>query len=220
MIITEQKKMDEIVEKLAPFKKVLVVGCGHCATVCQTGGEDQVKQMVEKLKEAKGSSGMVVDSAIIEEPCDVRIFRRDSKKFKKEFEGADVILPMSCGVGVQTIAQVTGKAVVPALNTLFLGQVERIGKFEEMCRACGNCILDQTGGICPITRCAKGLLNGPCGGMSKGKCEVNNYTKDCGWVLIYNKLKEQGRLDQFKQYRQPRDYALSGYPRSVDTRAA
>lgn len=220
MIITEQKKLEELLDELAPYKNVLVVGCGHCATVCQTGGEDQVKEIVGKLKEAKGSSGMVVTAALVEEPCDVRILKRDSKKFKKEFENADAILTMCCGVGTQTIAGAMNKVVVPALNTLFLGEVERIGKFEEMCRACGNCILEETGGICPITRCAKGLLNGPCGGMSKGKCEVKNYTKDCGWVLIYNKLKEQGRLDKFRQYREPRDYSLSSYPRSVDTRAA
>lgn len=219
MIITEQKKFEQILEKLSPYSKVLILGCGHCATVCQTGGEDQVKEMAQKLKEAKGSSGMVVDTAIVEEPCDVRILKRDSKKVKKEFDGADVILTMCCGVGTQTVAATMNKVVVPALNTLFLGEVERIGKFEEMCRACGNCILDETGGICPITRCAKGLMNGPCGGMSKGKCEVKNYTRDCGWVLIYNKLKEQGRLDKFREYRPPRDYSLSGYPRSIDTRA-
>jgi ferredoxin len=219
MIITEQKKFEEILDKLAPYKKVLVLGCGHCATVCQTGGEDQVKAMAQKLKEAKASSGMTVETAIVEEPCDVRILKRDSKKAKKEFDSADVILTMCCGVGTQTVGGTMNKVVVPALNTLFIGEVERIGKFEEMCRACGNCILEETGGICPITRCAKGLMNGPCGGMSKGKCEVKNYTKDCGWVLIYNKLKEQGRLDKFRQYRQPRDYSLSSYPRSVDTRA-
>ncbi|WXG43322.1 MAG: methylenetetrahydrofolate reductase C-terminal domain-containing protein [Promethearchaeati archaeon SRVP18_Atabeyarchaeia-1] len=219
MIITEQKKFEEVVEKLAPFKKVLVVGCGHCATVCQTGGEDQAKAMVSKLKESKGPTGMMVNMAVVEEPCDIRILKRDMKKAKKEFDEADAILAMACGVGSQTLATVVNKPVVPALNTLFLGQVERIGKFEEMCRACGNCILADTGGVCPITRCAKGLMNGPCGGMSKGKCEVNNYTKDCGWVLIYNRLKDQGRLDLFRQYRPPRDYALSGYPRSVDTRA-
>jgi ferredoxin len=200
MIITKKKPDEEIEEMTRPFEKLFVVGCGTCSTSCQTGGEDQVAEMVEKLGDK------AIGSAMVEEPCDLRIDRRDLKKHRDAIKEADAIMVMSCGVGVQTVGDYSGKIVLPASDTVFIGETERIGKFYDRCKACGECILDETGGICPITRCPKSLLNGPCGGQVEGKCEVGEYEDDCAWVLIWKRLKEQDRLDLFMKFRPPRDY--------------
>ncbi|MEM2112131.1 MAG: methylenetetrahydrofolate reductase C-terminal domain-containing protein [Candidatus Bathyarchaeia archaeon] len=213
MIITEQKPMEEILRMLNSFQKIFIIGCGTCSTVCQTGGEEQVKHMAEKLKqEGKEIPGMVV----VESPCDARILKRDTRKVKNELEKSDAILCMTCGAGVQDIVEHLGKISVPALNTKFLGMIERIGEFYERCRACGECILYETGGICPIVRCPKGMQNGPCGGMFDSKCEVEKYQRDCAWVLIYNRLKELGMLELYKSYKPPRDNSkLNVQPREI-----
>jgi len=202
MIITKQKSMEKIIEMLEPFHKVFIVGCGTCSTSCMTGGEDQVIEMAEKLGDR------VLGSKVVEDPCDIRLDRRDLREYKEQIKDADAILVMSCGVGVQTIGDYADKVVIPALDTLFIGETERLGKFHDRCKACGECILDETGGVCPLTRCAKGLLNGPCGGQVNGKCEVGNYEEDCAWVQIYDRLKEQDRLELFTKFRPPRDYSV------------
>ena len=213
MIITQQKPLEEILKMLEPFSKVFIIGCGTCSTVCQTGGEEQVEQMAETLKkEGKEVTGSVV----VEAPCDARLLRRDTRKMKKAIEESEALLCMTCGAGVQDIVQHLKKISVPALNTKFLGQIERIGEFYERCRACGECILYETGGICPVVRCPKGMMNGPCGGMFEGKCEVGGYQRDCAWVLIYNRLKELGMLDLYKSYKPPRDNSqLNIQPREI-----
>ena len=188
MIVTKQKDPQKIDEMMKPFKKIFVVGCGSCATSCQTGGEEQVNAIKQKYKDK------IIGTAMIEEPCDLRLNRRDLKEHRSKIKEADAILVMSCGSGVQTVGDYTNKIVLPALDTLFIGETERLGKFQETCQACGECILDETGGVCPITRCAKSLLNGPCGGQVKGKCEVGKYENDCAWVNIWKKLKDQNRL--------------------------
>ncbi len=210
MIITEAKPLEEVAEMLKGFKRVFVVGCGTCATTCQTGGEEQVKQMVEKLKEMGKE---VVGWVVVETPCDVRVARRDLRK--TNYKEADVLLCLCCGAGVQTLCELTGKICVPGLNTKFIGETERIGRFYERCRACGDCILFYTGGICPVTRCAKGLMNGPCGGQADGKCEVGGWKKDCAWVLIYKRLKELGMLDVFMRERPPLKHSLKAGPQEV-----
>jgi len=213
LIITQQKPLEEILKMLEPFSKVFIIGCGTCSTVCQTGGEEQVEQMAETLKkEGKEITGSVV----VEAPCDARLLRRDTRKMKKAIEESEALLCMTCGAGVQDIVQHLKKISVPALNTKFLGQIERIGEFYERCRACGECILYETGGICPVVRCPKGMMNGPCGGMFEGKCEVGGYQRDCAWVLIYNRLKELGMLDLYKSYKPPRDNSqLNIQPREI-----
>jgi hypothetical protein len=195
------------------FKKVFIIGCGTCSTVCQTGGEEQVKEMAEKLREkGKNITGVVV----VESPCDARILRRDTRKMKGEIERSDVVLCMTCGAGVQDIVEHLKKISVPSLNTKFLGQIERIGEFYERCRACGECILYETGGICPVVRCPKGMMNGPCGGTYEGKCEVGEYQQDCAWILIFNRLKEIGMLDLYSSYKPPRDNSqLNIQPREI-----
>ncbi len=214
MIITENKKFEEILEALNGFKKIIIVGCGLCATACQTGGEEQVKQMVGQLKEIW--DGEVLNTLVVESVCDVRLSKRDLKKMKEDVENADGFLVMSCGIGCQTIADIANKPVIPSNNTMFIGQTERIGLYHEYCKACGDCILAFTGGVCPITRCAKGLLNGPCGGVVDGKCEVGNYKNDCAWILIYNRLKTLNRLDLYKKFRTPKDYTIANNPRNIN----
>ncbi len=135
----------------------------------------------------------------------MRLTRRDLRSSKEVIAGSDAVLVMNCGAGVQTIADHTGKVVLPALETMFIGSTERIGRFFDRCRACQDCILDETGGVCPITRCPKSLMNGPCGGQVEGKCEVGEYKNDCAWILIWKNLTEQDRLDLFTKFRPPRD---------------
>lgn len=200
MIITKQKPIEKIMEMTEPFGKLFVVGCGKCATVCQTGGETEVHAMVEKL------SNKISGFAVVEEPCDLRLTKRDLRKHKEAIADSDAILVMNCGVGVQTVAEYTGKIALPALDTMFIGMTERIGRYFERCKACQDCILDETGGICPIARCPKSLLNGPCGGQVEGKCEVGEYEEDCAWILIWKSLKEQDRLEEYTKFRPPRNH--------------
>ena len=209
MIITKQKTEEEIADMTAPFKKLFIIGCGLCATSCQTGGEEQVAEMVERL------GGKVVGSAMVEEPCDLRLDRRDLKEHRDAIKDAGAILVMSCGAGVQTVGEYSSQVVLPALDTLFIGETKRIGQFYDTCKACGECILDETGGICPVTRCPKSLLNGPCGGQVEGMCEVGEYKRDCAWVLIWKALKEQDRLELFTTFRPPRDHSKKALLREL-----
>ena len=141
--------------------------------------------------------------------------KRELKALKDS--GAEAIVGMSCGDGVQTVADNVQLPVYPANNTLFLGQVERVGMFHEYCRMCGDCLLGSTGGVCPITKCAKSLVNGPCGGQKNGKCEVNP-ENDCAWILIYKRLEAIGQLDKLTQRRPDKDYAATAYPRHLNLR--
>ena len=209
MIITEKKTLEEVKESLKTSKKVFILGCGTCATLAQTGGEEQVKEMAQLLSDKE-----IVGTVVAETPCDKRLLKRDIRPVSEAINAADTVLVLSCGVGVQTLAELTGKIVIPGLNTKFLGMTERIGEFYQRCRACGDCILDETGGICPISRCPKGLLNGPCAGHMDGKCEVDR-EKDCVWVLIYKRMKDLGQLDKFREFRKPRNYQISTAPQQI-----
>ncbi|RLI45951.1 5,10-methylenetetrahydrofolate reductase [Candidatus Bathyarchaeota archaeon] len=209
MIMTEKKPIEEIKESLTNSKKVFILGCGTCATLAQTGGEEQVKEMAKLLSDKE-----IVGTAVFETPCDKRLLKRDLRAISAPLNTADTVLMLSCGVGVQTLVDLTGKIVIPGLNTKFIGMTEHIGEFYQRCRACGDCILDETGGICPITRCPKGLLNGPCAGHMNEKCEVDR-EKDCAWVLIYKRMKDIGQLDKFRAFRKPRNYQISTSPQQI-----
>ena len=211
MILTTQKPFEEIRKLVEPYKSLLVVGCGTCATESQTGGEPQVKEMAEKLHE-----GRSVETLMIETPCDERIVRKEWRSFKEKEKSVDALLVLSCGAGVQTLVETVGLPSYPGLNTHFIGKVERIGLAYERCRACGDCKLGVTAGVCPVTLCAKGLMNGPCGGMINGKCEVKGYVRDCAWHTIWKRLQEQGRLDLFRVTQPARQYGLEAYPRGID----
>jgi hypothetical protein len=166
------------------------------------GGEPQIEEMAAKLKE----HGKTVTGSVIGEPgCHVLGLRKQFREHREEIDAADALLILSCGTGAQTAAQVSEKPVHSATNTLFLGCVKRFGQFAELCSACGECTLERTGNICSVTRCAKGLQNGPCGGTTAdGKCEVNPET-DCAWLLIYNELAEQGKVGALSEYVAPKE---------------
>lgn len=205
MIISEQKPFEEILRFLEGEEKVFIVGCELCATLCQTGGEPQVKEMKARLEEA----GKVITGWIILNPaCHILEAKRGFREKKEAVNSADSLLVMACGNGVQAVMEASNKLVHPALNTVFLGAIKRFGQYEERCSLCGECLLDITGGICPLTRCSKGLLNGPCGGAKNGKCEVDP-EKDCAWELIYKRLGDIGKLNRMREIQPPKDYSKS-----------
>lgn len=212
MIISEKKPFDEILEYLKDSKKVIITGCSLCASTCKVGGEEEVLEMKAKLEE---NGKEVLGYKILDPSCNLLKTRKDLKGLKDELKEADAILSLACGDGTQTVAKLVKNSVYPGNNTMFIGEVERVGQYSEACRACGSCQLGWTGGICPVTICAKGLLNGPCGGARDGKCEVDP-ENDCAWILIYEKLKEQGKLDNLLEIREPRDYQVSYHPRKID----
>ena len=209
MIITQKKPVEELLAMLEGVTKVAIVGCSSCATSCQTGGEKEVQEMKEFL-EANGKE--VVGTVMPGECCHKLLVKKDLKALKDS--GAEAIVGMACGDGVQTVADNVQLPVYPSNNTMFLGQVERVGMFNEYCRMCGDCVLGSTGGICPITKCAKSLVNGPCGGQKNGKCEVNP-ENDCAWIKIYKRLEEIGQLDKLGHTREDKGYAKFSYPRTI-----
>ena len=210
--ITAQKPFEELSEALSGAERIYVVGCGTCATMLHTGGKPEVLDMKEKLEAAgkKVTGWMVIPTA-----CD-ELSRDALGESAKKIEQADVILAMTCAFGVQTIALYTKKPVYPALNTLFVGKEEIPGHFTEVCMQCGNCILAKTAGMCPLVRCAKSLLNGPCGGSVGGKCEVSPDIP-CAWQVIYDRLAALGQLDKLEEIVPIRDWSTSreGGPRTI-----
>ena len=168
MIITQKKPIEELLDMLGDAKTVALVGCGSCATVCATGGEREIEQLSQVLH----GHGMKVVATAISEYCCMHLKTRTVLK-PVIAANPDAVVAMSCGDGVQVIAQYCNCPVYPSNNTLFLGESVRLGLFQEACHLCGDCVLGRTGGICPISRCAKSLVNGPCGGSKNGRCEVN-----------------------------------------------
>ena len=210
MVISDKKPIQEILGFLEGSEKVVLVGCNQCAATCKTGGEPELQAMKEEL-EANGKT--VLGCKVIDPCCNLLQCKKDLKAVKEELKEADAILSLACGDGTQTIVKNTkSMPVYPANNTLFIGEVERVGQFEEACKACGECELGWTGGICPVTMCAKGLINGACGGAKNGKCEVDP-ENDCAWVKIYERLKALGQLDNLIEVRDPKDYSKQLNPR-------
>lgn len=205
--ITKQKALGEIEKMLEGDSRVFLVGCGTCATMCRTGGKDEVLGMSKRLA---GLGKTVTGSVVVPTVCDAQD-REAVSENAEAIRQADCILVMACAYGVQTMALHTEKPVYPALDTLFMGQEMSPGVFSEICVQCGECVLSWTGGICPITACPKGLLNGPCGGAKKGKCEVSP-ARDCAWESIYEQLRRDGRLDRLKKRRAPRNFNASTRP--------
>ena len=201
MIITKKKDFNEILSKLNKSDKVFIVGCGSCATKCNTGSLKAAEDMSEKLKT---NNIEVSDFCILDTACDIRIARKDLLKNEK-FKNSNIVLCLTCGAGVQSVEKITDKKIIAGLDGIFVGTTERIGVYNNFCSTCGQCIIDKTAGICVVTRCSKGLINGPCGGAINGKCEVNQEL-DCAWVLVYNKLNKLGQLDKLKNlYTPPRN---------------
>ena len=214
MIVTKPRDWARIRDNLAELgaKKVFLMGCGECATVSHTGGQEEVLKAKLAL-EAAGYS--VTGWAVGAVTCHSGGVKLDMRKHKGEVEQADAVLVLSCGAGVQTVADAVKKPVFPGLESAFLGNVVRHGVFEERCQMCGDCVLDKTAGICPVTTCPKGLLNGPCGGMWNGMCEVLT-DRECAHVRIRRRLAEQGR--GAKGVIPPKDYSVKRGPGQVDAR--
>ncbi len=206
MIITKQKEPDKILEMLRGAQKVFLIGCGDCATTCKTGGEEEVVAMADFLR-AHGKT--VTGTVVPEVTCVSAQLKTALAKHRKALKESEAVLVLACGSGVQCVKEAdrAGLDVLPGCDSLYAARVDDKKNFEWVCRMCGECLLDVTEAICPVTRCAKGMLNGPCGGQNEGKCEVDP-ERDCVWVLIYNRLKEKGRLDRFKQRRAPKNHAV------------
>jgi ferredoxin len=213
MIVTEQKPLEEILNILKGYNKIFLVGCGECAATCKTGGEPELSNMKARLeREGKIIVGMCIPDA----PCVASQIKTELAKNIKNLHQAEAVLVLACGLGAQSVKDNdrTGIMVFPACNTLFGAVVDAQGNFLEKCSLCGECVLDITGGICPITLCAKGLLNGPCGGMDKGKCEVDK-DKDCAWVLIYKELDKKQKLTALKEIQRPKDFKKTIKPHKL-----
>lgn len=206
MITAERKPFDEIYKVVRKHKRVLVLGCGSCVTVCMAGGEKDVEILASQIRLAAKEKGdsIDVDEHTITRQCDREFFDQETKK---KIEGADLTISIACGVGVQFCIECFRDAVVsPGLNTRFYGATVEQGVWEERCGGCGRCILESTGGVCPVVRCAKNLLNGPCGGSQDGRCEVDAET-DCAWQLIHDRMALLGRSDELESIMAPKDWS-------------
>ncbi|MGE0087257.1 MAG: methylenetetrahydrofolate reductase C-terminal domain-containing protein [Desulfococcaceae bacterium] len=214
MIVGEQKPLEEIWEMIKGHKKVLVFGCNTCVAVCQQGGnkEAEILASLLRMKATQEGANIEITNSGIERQCEHEFF----EKAESEIQGAEAVLSTACGIGVQFMAEKYAKPIYPGLNTTFLGAVEKFGVYTERCQACGQCILGQTAGICPIARCAKRLLNGPCGGSTKGSCEINKDVP-CAWQLIVDRLKLLGKIDEYEKLAPIKDWSKdrAGGPRKL-----
>jgi ferredoxin len=215
MVIGERKPFEEISRMLEGHKKVLVLGCGGCVTVCLTGGHDEVRVLSSQLRMARDKQGDPIEivEKTVERQCDPEYV----EEVHTIVPDVDAVLSMACGAGVQFMAErYTSTPVYPALNTTFVGGSLKEGYYVERCQTCGECKLYYTGGICPIARCSKSLLNGPCGGSTKGKCEIDPEV-DCGWQLIVDRLKSLGQMDRYEEIMTSNDWRTNrdGGPRKM-----
>jgi ferredoxin len=213
MIVAEQKPIEEIVSAVKKYKKILIASCGTCVTVCMAGGEKEAAELASLLELLPLSDDTEIRVVNVQRQCDQEFL----EKADEDVAWADAVLSMGCGAGVQFMAErYIGKQVIPALNTKFIGVNRDVGYWTEVCQGCGDCVLEKTGGVCPVARCSKSIFNGPCGGSSNGKCEVDPEI-DCAWQLIYDRLKALGQLDRLYDTIPPRNWSSSrdGGPRRI-----
>jgi len=205
MLISEQKPLEEILSYLDGEKSIFVVGCKGCAEGWGSGGEKQVAEMRSTLQE-KGKA--ITGSVVVDMLCDAALTRLKLKSYRKEIAAANSVLVLTDGVGVQTVAEVVDKVVHPGCNTLSSGGAHAEWKESERCLECGDCMLEFTGGLCPIARCSKHLLNGPCGGSQGGKCEVDP-SIPCVWQQIVDHLAKIGQLGKLEGLVAPKNWSVS-----------
>jgi len=217
MHATIQKPIDEIIRFIRPGEKVFVVGCNNCAWKCHSGGEDETKAMAERLQRR----GIDVVGCTVPGPQGMSLCKLDNTRkvlredFADELRQADSFLVLACGQGVHTVIDATeGGMVHPGCDTIFGGETVSENEISEFCSLCGECIIEYTGGLCPLTLCSKQLLNGPCGGAENGYCEVDK-ERPCGWVLIYERLKKLNRLDLLDAFQPPKNNARWSRPRTL-----
>jgi hypothetical protein len=215
MIITKKRDFKNLMENIKNYKSLFLLGCSECASLCGTGGEPELKALKEVL-EAEGKT--VTGTLLPKTGCQTLGTKIELKKDKEACAAADAIIVMSCGAGTQSAVEIfPDKPVFPSNDSLFLGNMTRFQMFDERCSLCGECILDKTGGICPVTTCPKGLLNGPCGGTDNGKCEVSPDI-ECAWVRIYERMKKTNQLDDLKKTISPKDWSAGRKPATLNTR--
>jgi len=221
MIIAEQKDIADILRSVEGFKRVVVAGCGVCVTVCMSGGEKEAILISNIIDIAAKEAGrdVSVSATTPFRQCDMEFLEsnevNNEANLNAGLEHADCILSLACGAGVQFMAEkFPDKVVVPGLNTSFIGVNRGLGYWTEMCQGCGDCVLEKTGGVCPVARCSKSHFNGPCGGSCDGKCEIDEQV-ECGWQLIYERMKRLDQLDKLKELEEIKDWSTSrdGGPR-------
>ena len=205
MLISEQKPLEEILGYLEGEQRIFLVGCKGCAEGCESGGESQVKEMEEKLT---NQGKTIVGQIMFDMVCDEPLVKVKTNYVADKIRAADSLLVLCCGVGVQTLAAAVDKVVHPGCNTVSLGGAHAEWREAERCMECGDCVLDYTGGLCPIARCSKHLLNGPCGGSQNGKCEVHPDIP-CVWQLIVERLTKLGRVEKLEEVKGPKNWSLS-----------
>lgn len=212
MVVGERKGLSEIKEMVRPYGKILIAGCDTCTAESLSGGRKQVAELAAALDMAFRLEGKDVEilEISVDRQC-IHDFLLDIIDRSGEVEA---VLSMACGAGVQSLAErLPAKPIYPALNTMFIGETVSSGLWQERCQGCGDCLLGVTGGLCPVTRCAKGLLNGPCGGSQGGRCEISAVLKcdvPCIWHLIYERLEELGELERLNTYAPPKDWRRGG----------
>ncbi|MDD3088885.1 MAG: methylenetetrahydrofolate reductase C-terminal domain-containing protein [Candidatus Omnitrophica bacterium] len=216
MIITKHKPFAEILSFLEGKERVFLIGCKLCATVCGTGGEAQMKALETELT---GKGKTITGWSVLEPACSLIEVKKLFRARKDEINSSDAVLSFACGGGTQALAEgLAEKDIYPGNDTLFQGEVAehspRRSRFEQRCSTCGDCMLAVTGDLCPVTRCPKGLTNGPCGGVKNGKCEVDAEL-DCVWLLIYRRLKTLGRLEEMKKASAPKDHSKNKKPQRL-----
>ena len=207
MIVADRKPLDEILNSIKDCKKIILMGCGGCVTICFSGGSKAVELLASQIKIARKQQGNDIEIIELtpERQCEFEFI----EALKDQLEGIDAVLSIACGVGVQTMNEHFPDSVtMPGLNTKFMGYPVEHALWEERCAGCGDCVLEWTGGLCPIARCAKKLMNGPCGGSAEGVCEVDKEV-DCIWHSIYERLKKLNKLDNLKQVRPAKDWRTS-----------
>jgi len=215
MIVADKKPIEEIIEEIKDDEKILILGCNECVTVCEAGGKKEVGILASALRMyfLNQRKEVKIDEKTLERQCDHEYL----EEIRDVMDQYDAVVSLACGVGVQFMAEkYQSTPVYPGVNTCFLGVTEERGLWTERCQACGQCILARTGGICPVSRCAKRVLNGPCGGSTKGKCEIHNEI-DCAWQLIVDRLKALDRLDDYENLIPLKDWSSdrAGGPRKV-----
>ncbi len=207
MIVAEPKPFKEIYESVKGYTRICVIGCGDCVTVCHTGGQKQVEELALRLRIAAKRDGRKLE---VKEDTVLRQCEQEyAGQIGNYVNDYDAVVSIACGVGVQTLAEkYTLARVLPGVNTTFMGAPVEPGLFLERCAGCGECVLDQTGGLCPISRCSKSLLNGPCGGSVGGKCEVSEDIP-CVWNQIYDQLENQQIIHYMDDIRPPKKWSVS-----------
>lgn len=215
MIVADKKPIEEIIEAIQDKDRILILGCNECVTVCEAGGKKEVGILASALRMhflTKGTE-REIDEITLERQCDHEYL----EEIRDVIDRYDAVVSLACGVGVQFMAEkYHTMPVYPGVNTVFMGVTEKRGLWSERCQGCGQCILAQTGGICPISRCAKRILNGPCGGSTQGHCEIRKELP-CGWQLIVERLKALGKMDEYEKIYPLKDWSTerSGGPRTV-----